>query len=274
MCRFHIRYLTYGPYSTEPWQASDCWPGKSLTDEEKEEWDSVWYDQELRLNERIEDGGEDIPATFSCNVETVKACNMLSSMAGRVQCEDCQPLVFRFEEQLEEDYYSDEMCHCGIFEHFSYRWRCIPCVLVEEAKLVNMQQKYKVTLQRNSRGEQRFSRVSCPSSTHRTILINSPDQILRLWKTGGKAQLGDVWAVWKNHRLAQWSQRENYGTHLCTAWNSARWPCRQPNSEPAGMRDDGLQVSACIDIARSKAGLEPMGRGRVSSACTSEVHMQ
>jgi hypothetical protein len=224
MCRFHTNYPKWGPYSTKPIQTFTSME-KDLIDDDKEMWDSVWWDDEINLSEWIETG-EATPETFRCDVETVKTYNMLSSMIGRVQCEDCQPLVFRFEEDLSEEGYSSEMCHCGTFEHFSSPWRCIPCVLAEEARLVTMQQKYKVTLERNQRGEQYLSRVSYPKSTHRAILIISPDLLVRLWKTGGRAQLRDMRAVWENHWLVQGSQRENNGTHSCTAWNYARWSRR------------------------------------------------
>lgn len=45
-------------------------------------------------------------------------------------CVSCQPLRLPFT-------YEDD-CHCTAYEHFVQPWRCIPCVLAEEAKSVTL----------------------------------------------------------------------------------------------------------------------------------------
>jgi len=220
MCRFHTRYPIWGPYSTE----TTLWV-EGLSDDEQDQFDSVWDADEQHLSEWIE-SGEETPATFPCYVETVKAFNMLYSMMGRAHCEDCKPLPSQLEEDLEENYYSPEVCHCDTFEHFSYHWRCIQCVLAEEAKLVTMQQKVKFTLERESMGGHRFSRVSYPKAVHRTLLTNSPDQIMRLREISSRVELGNVRAVWESYRLVRRPQSKHNGTDSCTAWDYARWPWR------------------------------------------------
>lgn len=40
---------------------------------------------------------------------------------------------------------SKELCTCSLHSHFVAPWRCIPCVLVEEAKIFASQQKCTMT---------------------------------------------------------------------------------------------------------------------------------
>jgi hypothetical protein len=106
-CRFHIMY-----------------------DEEKGLCDPHWELDEQNLSEAV-DNGDIEEHDFRCQIELKKAYEMDNSTRCIVHCVDCQPLV------LNKDMDGPRWCECdGLFGHFCQEWRCIPCVLVEETKLI------------------------------------------------------------------------------------------------------------------------------------------
>lgn len=133
MCRLHIQYPTHGPYSHH-WPAVE-W-ADDLNEEQKREWDEEWDSDEQQLNVCLIDG-EIHMSDLRGNIETIKADEMFVSQDCMSQCVDCQPLIFK-------THYFDKgpECNCNhIYGHFCKEWRCIPCILVEEAKLVIRRQK-------------------------------------------------------------------------------------------------------------------------------------
>lgn len=135
MCRFHTEYPTSGPSED------------GLDEETREMWDEEWESEELALSECIEYGGI-TRQDFRGTVETVKAEAMFGSMMCMSQCVDCQPLILQH-------------CTCdGIFGHFCKEWRCIPCVLLEEATLVTRQQKFTRRCEYLGHGKYRYIGVS------------------------------------------------------------------------------------------------------------------
>lgn len=71
------------------------------------------------------------------NVELTKSIRMLTDK-DQTHCEDCEPLFI-------ETPNSKGWCKCNLHSHFVKPWRCIPCVLVEEAQLVASQQSFVMT---------------------------------------------------------------------------------------------------------------------------------
>jgi hypothetical protein len=69
-------------------------------------------------------------------VEMLKTIDMLSSK-NETYCQDCELLFI-------ETPMSEGWCKCTIHSHFTESWRCIPCVLAEEAKQISSQQSYTV----------------------------------------------------------------------------------------------------------------------------------
>jgi hypothetical protein len=69
-------------------------------------------------------------------VEMLKTIDMLSSK-DETYCQDCEPLFI-------DTPMSQGWCRCTIHSHFTESWRCIPCVLAEEAKQISSQQSYTV----------------------------------------------------------------------------------------------------------------------------------
>jgi len=70
-------------------------------------------------------------------VQLVKAMGM-SEIKDLTHCEDCEPLVVGPRKKV-------VFCQCSLHRHFIKPWRCIPCVLAEEASLIASQQKYAVS---------------------------------------------------------------------------------------------------------------------------------
>jgi hypothetical protein len=163
MCRFHVEYPKYGPYAHDVTGS----PEEYLDDEEQEMWDEQWESDEKYLSDCIEEGDinrED----FRCCVETLKAETMFASMSCMSQCLDCQPLIFK-------THYFDKgpMCDCdGVYGHFCKEWRCIPCVLVEEATLVTRQQKYERICKYIGHGVYQYIGVSNARPSPRALCID------------------------------------------------------------------------------------------------------
>ncbi|KAM0723030.1 hypothetical protein Q7P37_001228 [Cladosporium fusiforme] len=126
ICRFHIRYPTWGPYSenVESWDA--------MEGQNEEEIEDVWHDCELRLDDWT--GDCEVPKRGE--IELMKACDIFYTARIVEYCNECQPLFTEF------DWMSDKVCNCCLFGHFVSRWRCIPCVLVEETKSIARAPKY------------------------------------------------------------------------------------------------------------------------------------
>jgi hypothetical protein len=123
--------------------------------EEDSDWDFV----EKVLGANVRDGflkGKDVTA----EVELAKTIAMLSSKT-ETYCQDCELLFI-------ETPMSQGWCKCTTYSHFTESWRCIPCVLAEEAKQISSQQPYSVTflfvlLPSESDPEQTYSPPGCPS---------------------------------------------------------------------------------------------------------------
>ena len=114
MCRYH---LTYGIFDS---------PMYSI--------DLDWHEEDIAYEVRdAEIEEEDV----THKVELTKAMKMLNDK-DRTHCEDCEPLFI-------DTPNSREWCTCNLHSHFVKPWRCIPCVLSEEAQLVASQQKYIMT---------------------------------------------------------------------------------------------------------------------------------
>jgi hypothetical protein len=93
-------------------------------------WDPYWELDERNLSEAF-DNGDIEKHDFRCQIELMKTFEMDNSTSCIVHCVDCQPLV------LNKDMDGPHWCECdGLFGHFCQEWRCIPCVLVEETKLI------------------------------------------------------------------------------------------------------------------------------------------
>ena len=120
MCRYHI---SYRPSENSPELRSELW-------DEIEE-DLSW---EVREAYTIEEDS-------SAEVELLKAIRMYN-IRDESHCEDCEP-VFVKDQSLRG------WCKCTLYSHFVAPWRCIPCILAEEAKLTASQQKFKVVLRPN-----------------------------------------------------------------------------------------------------------------------------
>lgn len=121
MCRFHLRYLEK---TSRP-----CW-AESKTDDYDENWD----DEEYELSCDVRDADiheEDLTREVPCT----KTINMLN-MKDQTHCLDCEPLF------LDGNNYG--WCRCTIHLHFVEPWRCNPCVLAEDTKLISSQQRYTV----------------------------------------------------------------------------------------------------------------------------------
>lgn len=212
MCRFHIQYPAYGPYAHDA--TGD--PAEYLNKEEQEMWDEQWDSDEQDLSEEIMYGEVSVE-DLGCYVETVKADDMFGSQMCMLQCVDCQPLIFK-------SHYFDPgpTCDCGyIYGHFCKEWRCIPCVLVEEAKLVDRRQKYARICRYMHNGEYQYIGVSDTMSLPRTTLTNAAGHLLRMRESHSRKRLGDLRVLWEDEWVVRWSQRGHDGTHPCAAWDSA-----------------------------------------------------
>lgn len=64
-------------------------------------------------------------------VEMIKASEIFYKARFVEHCHSCQPLRIDF-----DTWPSSDLCECSIFEHFVARWRCIPCVIAEQARSV------------------------------------------------------------------------------------------------------------------------------------------
>lgn len=107
-------------------------------DDAESEWDGVWYADEQHMSEWVEDGSLS-NREFRRHVELIKADHIFMSARTVFKCPECEPVIFDFEED------SDQLCRCSLFGHFVFPWRCIPCVLAEEAKSVALEQRVKVS---------------------------------------------------------------------------------------------------------------------------------
>jgi hypothetical protein len=110
MCRFHIAY--YATLTPDDWDDTE---------------EDISYD--VRDAQIKEENSRHV-------VELLKTIRMYSTR-DQTHCEDCEPLFV-------EDQSMRGWCKCTLYSHFVATWRCIPCVLAEEAKLVTSQQKYSV----------------------------------------------------------------------------------------------------------------------------------
>lgn len=238
MCRFHTKYPERGPYAHDTATWAKHW-AEHWNDDEQEMWDCVWEADEQHLSEYIETG-EMLPNEFRCDIETIKAEAILWDAKRVTHCEDCQPLLFKFEEDLEEEGYSDEMCHCNTFGHFSYHWRCIPCVLLEEVRSVTLRQKYKVGPGKTC-PELGFyyPRVRWFNFVHFLILHltdkKNADTLLFLRKGAGPPKPEDMQTLQRYYWLVRRPQRNYHASYLCPAWDFAGRPQQRSDTVSAGL---------------------------------------
>jgi hypothetical protein len=127
ICRFHLIHSDF--HSGFP---SFSEPGSDEESNEDLEWD---IDEKIMAH-----GVNDAIFTLentTTHVELLKTIGMLN-IKFQTYCKDCQPLI------LETPGWQG-WCKCSLHSHFVAPWRCIPCVLSEEAQLIASQQKYTVT---------------------------------------------------------------------------------------------------------------------------------
>lgn len=111
--------------------------------EDRESWEFArytsdeWDEYEESVCAEIED--EDLD---SSNIEVIKAQDILSPDCTQTYCSDCEPICLMFRDSMPS-------CKCNLYSHFVKRWRCIPCVIKEQAKTVTQRQPYKVTYKPN-----------------------------------------------------------------------------------------------------------------------------
>jgi len=195
MCRFHTQYPSTGPYSHVS-KAAAAW-AERLDDEEQEFWDEDWDEDEQILSRAILDCVE-TTETFNTKVETLKADEMLMSVMLTQHCGDCHPLI-----NVPAGSIYCQPCDCnGTYGHFVSRFRCIPCVLKEETKLVTQQQRFTTEYCYIREGITRYGGVRMPALLRRPLLTSSPDRLLRLRKTViEKTRLPHVWILQKGERV-------------------------------------------------------------------------
>jgi hypothetical protein len=161
-CRFHITYPTF-----------------------ESDWNSnLWDDIEQNIAYDVRDGELEEEDVTRC-VELTKTIRMLSDK-DQTHCEDCEPLFI-------DTPNSKEWCICNLHSHFVEPWRCIPCVLVEEAQLVTSQQNFATTYDPTQPRKWMYSKVCCNSS--QKLGCTNPrttDNILRLWERRGRAADRDM----------------------------------------------------------------------------------
>jgi hypothetical protein len=128
MCRYHLTYPSEGASpEQDDWDVD--WD---------EHLDESWDLEELCIGAEVNDAEiteENVPS----QVELVKAIRMMNDGRYETHCEECEPLFVPTRK-------STPFCKCTVHSHFVRRWRCIPCILVEEATLITSQQKYTVEL--------------------------------------------------------------------------------------------------------------------------------
>jgi hypothetical protein len=130
MCRYHISYR----------------PSKNSPELRSELWDEIEEDLSWEVREAYT-----IEEDSSAEVELLKAIRMYN-IRDESHCEDCEP-VFVKDQSLRG------WCKCTLYSHFVAPWRCIPCILAEEAKLTASQQKFKVVLRPNYPRHMMYCRV-------------------------------------------------------------------------------------------------------------------
>ena len=111
-------------------------------------------------------------------VELKKTIRMLSDK-DLTHCQDCEPLFI-------DTPGSRGWCTCNLLSHFVKPWRCIPCVLAEEAQIVTSQQDYLMSYDPGQPRKWVYSKASYnlfekPASANSRPL----DPTLRLWESGG-----------------------------------------------------------------------------------------
>lgn len=92
-------------------------------------------------------------------VEMIKACEIFYKARFVEHCHECQPLFGNF-----EPFESTEVCDCSIFEHFVSPWRCIPCVLAEQAENVPLLPKPSTIWEQPIGGPYYYERVNAVQS--------------------------------------------------------------------------------------------------------------
>lgn len=115
----------------------------------EEEIEDVWHDCELRLDDWT--GDCEVPERGE--IELMKACDIFYTARVVEYCNECQPLFTEF------DWMSNQVCNCSLFGHFVSRWRCIPCVLVEETKSIARAPKHGTTYEHFTELGYHFTRV-------------------------------------------------------------------------------------------------------------------
>jgi hypothetical protein len=128
MCRYHTSYDAFQPLDGP------------------EGWDEL--EEELAYDVRDSIIKEE---NASQMVELVKAIRMYS-IRDQPHCESCEPLFV-------EDVSLRGWCECTLHSHFVATWRCIPCVLAEETKLIASQPKYTVEYRPENPRDLRFWKV-------------------------------------------------------------------------------------------------------------------
>jgi hypothetical protein len=127
MCRFHLTYAI---------------PSPSLG---QDTWDAEWDFEELMIGIAVNDA-EIKEEEVTRHMELHKGIHMMFGLRDERYCNECEPLLI-------PNPWSSITCSCTVHSHLVKPWRCIPCVLAEETKLVSTQQKYM--LEYNPRAQYR-----------------------------------------------------------------------------------------------------------------------
>ena len=99
-------------------------------------FDTSWDMEEVGIGLDVNDG--DIQEEDATRlVELAKAIRMMWCNRYATHCDACEPLYVPSPR-------SAISCRCTVHSHFVRPWRCIPCVLAEEASLTASQQKYTI----------------------------------------------------------------------------------------------------------------------------------
>lgn len=159
-------------------------------------WDETWDLEEKIIGTAVNDA-EILEEDSTRQVELVKAIRMLH-MRDQTHCRECEPLIV-------DSRLSREWCGCNLHSHFVAPWRCIPCVLAEEAHLVASQQKYTMVYDpteiQRSWAYDKVSEFDIDRHVHRRANWRILGDVLQMWKTDGPRVYSDMQMVWPSRWL-------------------------------------------------------------------------
>lgn len=114
MCRFHVDYDDeWGVHGQEDTGVDVLWADEEWEGEE-EQWCDYWQRYEV--------------ATQGDPIELKKVSFIFHDTRWDMFCASCHPLI------LPRNAGVEDWCCCSVYDHFVKPWRCIPCVLAEEAR--------------------------------------------------------------------------------------------------------------------------------------------